>query len=133
MIEFNLHESVSYNWMVVTYFFLGGLSAGSYIFSVVANYWKQDFKPLAKTGAILAPIVLSIGMLFLMLDLGRPLGAWRIFLNFNPTSAISWGTWFLNIFFVLSLGYAWFLIKDEDKKAKKFAYLGLRKERRSIC
>ena len=57
---------LAYDWMIVTYFFFGGLSAGAYMFSVAANYWKQEFKPLAKTAAILAPITLTIGMFFLL-------------------------------------------------------------------
>ena len=116
---------VAYDWMIVTYFFLGGLSAGAYIFSVAANYYKTEFKPLAKTAAVLAPVTLGIGMLFLLLDLGQPLRMWRLFLSFQPKSAIYWGTWFLSAFGLLSLVYAWFLIKGEDEKAKKYAYPGL--------
>ena len=116
---------LAYDWMVVTYFFFGGLSAGAYMLSVTANYWKKEFKPLAKTAAILAPITLAIGMFFLLIDLGKPFRMWRLFSSFQPTSAISWGTWFLCIFFVLSLVYTWLLTKGEDEKAKKYAYLGL--------
>lgn len=125
MSDYNIFTHLAFNWLVVSYFFLGGISAGAYLFSVTVNYWKKEFKPLAKTGAIVAPLSFAMGMLFLLIDLGRPLRAWRLFLNFNPRSAISWGTWFLNIFFVLSLVYAWLLIKGEDEKAKKFAYAGL--------
>ncbi|MHC4545118.1 MAG: NrfD/PsrC family molybdoenzyme membrane anchor subunit [Planctomycetota bacterium] len=116
---------LAYDWMIVTYFFFGGLSAGAYMFSVAANYWKKEFKPLAKTAAILAPITLAIGMFFLLVDLGKPFRMWRLFVSFNPSSAISWGTWFLCIFFLLSLVYTRLLTKGEDEKAKKYAYLGL--------
>lgn len=126
MDEYKILEHImSFDWMVVTYFFLAGVSAGAYIFSVVANYWMTEFKPLARAGAIVAPIALAIGMFFLFIDLGQPFRAWRLFLTFNPTSAISWGTWFINIFILLNLVYAWFLIKDEDEKAKKWALSGL--------
>jgi len=125
MNEYKIFTQISFDLMIVNYFFLGGISAGSFFFSVIANYWKKEFKPLAKTAAILAPIALAVGMLFLLADLGQPLRAWRLFLTFNPRSTISWGTWFLNIFFVLSLIYAWFLTRGEDEKAKKYAYLGL--------
>ncbi len=126
MNEYKILEHItSYDWMIVAYFFLGGASAGAFIFSVIANYWMKEFKPLAKTAAIVAPVTFAIGMLFLLIDLGQPFRAWRLFLTFNPTSAISWGVWFLNIFFVLSMAYIWFLFKDEDEKAKKFAYAGL--------
>ncbi|MCQ9205930.1 MAG: polysulfide reductase NrfD [Omnitrophica bacterium] len=125
MTEFKIIEHMSYDWMIAMYFFLGGLSAGSYFFSVAANYWKKEFKPLAKTAAIVAPIALAVGILFLLVDLGQPLRAWRLFTHFNPRSAISWGTWFLNIFFLVSSIYAWFLIKGDEKRAKKYAYSGL--------
>lgn len=118
-------QNLAFNWLVVTYFFLGGLSAGAYFFSVTANYWKKEFKPLAKTHAILVPIVLAVGIFFLWVDLGKPLRVWRLFLSFNPRSAISWGTWFLGIFFLLSIVYAWLVTRGEDEKAKKYAYIGL--------
>ena len=125
MFNHDVIPHVGFNWMIVVYFFLGGLSAGCYFFSVGANYWKKEFKPMARVSAYIAPIVLAIGMLFLLLDLGQPFRAWRLFLSFNPTSVVSWGTWFLSIFFVLSLAYAWFLSKDSEQKAKKYAYAGL--------
>ena len=118
-------SEVAFNWMTVVYFFLGGLSTGCYFFSVAANYWMKEFKPLAKIGAIAAPISLAIGMLFLLIELGQPFRMWRIYLTFNPQSPISWGSWFLMIFLALSVVYAWFLIKDKEEKAKRYAYIGL--------
>ncbi len=118
-------SEVAFNWMTVVYFFLGGLSAGCYFFSVAANYWIKEFKPLARIGAIAAPISLAIGMLFLLIELGQPFRMWRLYLTFNPQSPVSWGSWFLIIFLALSVVYAWFLIKGEEKKAKRYAYIGL--------
>jgi formate-dependent nitrite reductase membrane component NrfD len=125
MSEYMIHEHMSYDWMIAAYFFLGGLSAGSYIFSVVANYWKKEFQPLAKAAGIFAPLILAMGMLILLLDLGQPLRFLGLFLRFVPTSALSWGVWFLNIFLILSVLYVWNLIKGRDETAKKFAYWGL--------
>ena len=118
-------SELAFNWMTVVYFFLGGVSAGCYLFSVAANYWIKEFKPLARISALVAPISLAIGMLFLLIELGQPLRMWRLYLTFNPQSPVSWGSWFLIIFFALSVVYAWFLIKGEEKKAKKVAYIGL--------
>lgn len=116
---------VAYNWMVAAYFFLGGLGAGAFLLSVTANYWKEELKPIAKVAAIVAPVAIAIGLFFLWIDLGKPFRAWRLFLSFNPRSAISWGVWFLNIFFALSVVYAGLLIKGQAAMAKRFAYLGL--------
>jgi len=96
---------LAYDWMIVTYFFLGGLSAGAYLFSVAANYWKQEFKHLARKSAILSLIALGAGMLFLLVHLGQPFRAWRVLVSFNPRSPLSWGVWFLNIFMFANLIY----------------------------
>ena len=116
---------LAYDWMIVTYFFLGGLSVGAYVFSVAANYWKQEFKPLAKRSAVLSLIALAIGLLILLYDLGQPTRAWRLFVAFNPRSMLSWGVWSLNIFGLLNLVYTGLLFQAKENVAKKFAYLGL--------
>ncbi|MHC4772490.1 MAG: NrfD/PsrC family molybdoenzyme membrane anchor subunit [Planctomycetota bacterium] len=92
---------LAYDWMIVAYFFLGGLSVGAYLFSVAANYWKQEFKHLAKKSAVLSLITLAIGMFILLHDLGQPYRAWRLFL------------------------YTCLLFKAKEEVAKKFAYIGL--------
>jgi len=116
---------LAYDWMVVTYFFFGGLSVGAYMFSVAANYWKQEFKPLAKRGAVLSLIALAIGMLILLHDLGQPFRAWRLFLSFNPHSVVSWGVWFLNAFIFFNFIYNVLLFTGKEANAQKFAYAGL--------
>ncbi len=125
MVEFKIIEHMSYDWVIAAYFFLGGLSVGSYLLSVAANYWKKSLQPLANIAAIITPLFLSLGMLLLFLDLGKPFRFWRLLFTLVPTSALSWGVWFLNIFFFISLAYTWFLIKGNGAKAKKFAYFGL--------
>ncbi|MHC4530449.1 MAG: NrfD/PsrC family molybdoenzyme membrane anchor subunit [Planctomycetota bacterium] len=116
---------LAYDWMIVTYFFLGGLSAGAYVFSVAANYWKQEFKHLAKKSAVLSFIAIAIGMLILLYDLGQPSRAWRLFLSFNPHSLLSWGVWFVNAFMFFNFIYNALLFTRREANAKIFAYAGL--------
>lgn len=117
---------LAYDWMIVTYFFFGGVSAGAYMFSVVANFWwKQEFKPLAKMGAILSLFALGIGMFMLLLHLGNPFRAWRVFTAFNPHSMLSWGTWLLNIFGLLNFIYVVLLYTGKERIAKIVGCLGL--------
>ncbi|NIA07756.1 MAG: dimethyl sulfoxide reductase anchor subunit [Actinobacteria bacterium] len=120
----NLPE-IAYDWKVASYFFLGGLAAGAFIFSVLANHWKKELQPLAKSPAVAAPIVLAIGMLFLLLDLGQPFRAFRLFTSFNPRSALSWGVWFLNVFFLVSLAHAWQLLKGRTTSSRKLGWVGV--------
>ena len=124
MAEYDIFVQMAFDWKYVIYMFMAGLGSGVYFFSVFGNYWRDEFRPLAKTSSLLTPIFVAIGMLFLLIDLGRPLRMWRLFINFRPKSAISWGVWLLGIFFVLSVVYA-YLLRKGDGKAKIFAYAGL--------
>ena len=117
---------LAYDWMIVMYFFLGGLSAGAYMFSVAANYWwKQDFKALAKTGAVLSLLALGVALFMLLIHLGSPFRAWRVFTAFNPYSMLSWGVWVLNIFGLMNFIYTVLLFMGKDKTAKTLAHVGL--------
>ncbi len=117
---------LAYDWMIVTYFFFGGISAGAFMFSVVANYWwKQEFKPLAQRAAILSLLTLAMGLFMLLIHLGNPLRAWRVFTAFNPQSMLSWGSWLLNIFGLLNLIYLALLFKGKEHMAKIIGCLGL--------
>jgi len=128
--ELEIIEHMSYDWRIALYFFLGGLAGGSYLFSVAAHYWIKEFKPFAKTAAFITTVALAAGLLVLILDLGKPFRAWRLFLTFNPTSALSWGVWFLSIFFAISVIYSYFFFMRkenllEEGKVKLIAYIGI--------
>lgn len=125
MVEYNILTQMAFDWKLVVYIFLGGLSGGLYFFTIAANYWKTEFKPMAKTISIATPICVAVGMIVLLFDLGNPLRAWRLFLSFHPSSAISWGVLFLNIFFIISLIYAIVLKVSGEQKAKLLGYAGL--------
>ncbi len=115
---------LAYTWMIVAYFFFGGLSAGTFLFSVAANYWRQEFRHLAKKSAVASLIALCAGMLILILDLGQPFRVWRLFITSNMRSPVVWGVWILNVFLVMNLIYTALLFLGKDKIAKKFAYIG---------
>ncbi len=112
---------IAYTWMIVAYFFLGGLGAGAFLLSAAAICWKEQLKPVAKTAGIIAPLAVGLGLLFLVVDLGKPERFWRLLVTFNYTSAISWGVWFLNVFFALSVLNAWLLLRGKASKAVAWA------------
>ena len=61
-----------WGWLVITYLFLGGAGAGLFLVSLYMGH------PSAQG---LGLILLILGTLFLMLDLGRPGRFWRAFLH----------------------------------------------------
>ena len=125
MTSFDVFHKVVFDWMIPTYFFLGGLSAGLFLLAVAFNYWKKEYKTLVKPAAILSPLILAAGMGLLILDLGHPFRFWRLMITFQPSSAASWGVWLLSGFFALNALYALLVVKGEDAKAKIIGYAGL--------
>ncbi len=101
-----------WEFLIVNYLFLGGLSAGLFFTSALAT-WLQDREGnpahpgLAKLGAMLAPWPVSLGSALLILDLGKPLRFWKLFLHVRWRSPMSIGSWLLVAFTLLSLAYLW--------------------------
>ncbi len=125
--QFMPPEHLAYNWMVVVYFFAGGLSAGAYLVSVAVEYWLTDFKPFSRIAAWLAPLILLPGLLLLMLDLGMMTRFVYLGLYFNPTSPASWGSILLGLFLGISAINAFAHWKGGIWKAwaGRMAYLGV--------
>jgi formate-dependent nitrite reductase membrane component NrfD len=86
-----------WTWEVAMYLFLGGLTAGIMVFAAAMTLLGKDREaPFASTQlAVLAPIVLSLGMTTLFLDLEHKLYVYRFYTAFEMTSPMSWGAWIL--------------------------------------
>jgi formate-dependent nitrite reductase membrane component NrfD len=125
MPSYNIFHVDALHWLIAVYFFLGGLAAGSFLFSVWAAYVNEKLKPLAKTAAIVTPVALAIGLSLLLLDLGQPFKFWRIMVTFQATSAASWGVWAVNVLFVVSIVYAFLWYQGKGETAKKLGYVGV--------
>ena len=80
-----------WGWLVITYLFLGGAGAGLFLVSLyMAHPWAEG----------LGLMMLIVGTLFLMLDLGRPERFWRAFFRAR-TSWISRGCYFISALILL--------------------------------
>lgn len=112
--------------LLAVYFFYTGISEGIFLISSLGVVFGiKRFKPLALLGAITATIFLGIAMVHLLFDLEHPLRFLNLFLNFNPKSAISWGTYLAVLYGLVLLAYTWFLIRGDEKKAKFYGTLGI--------
>ena len=94
-----------WNWEVPVYLFLGGLTAGIMFFAAWAILSKREQEaPFAATKlALWAPIVLSVGMGALFLDLEHKLYVWRFYTTFQVSSPMSWGSWILLLIYPVSI------------------------------
>src|SRR5512143_188429 len=100
-------ESFEWGILVVNYLFLAGTSAGAFAVSAFAGFaGGMPAHRIARIGALIAPWPVMFGVGLLVLDLGRPLAFYHLFLTVQWTSPMSLGSWLLTIFVVLSLLYA---------------------------
>lgn len=126
LMTYNVPHQYSLQYYIAIYFYLTGLSAGSFVISVMAYLLgKTELKPLGKIGAFLAPILLLIAPTLLIIDLGKPLRFWYLFFNVNPTSVLTYGSYLLTLYPISCLIYLYFVIKGDQKMIKTFGLIGI--------
>ncbi|MFT9488041.1 MAG: NrfD/PsrC family molybdoenzyme membrane anchor subunit [Tepidibacillus sp.] len=91
--------------MIAWYLFLAGVSAGAYLTSHIVSRKFPFATTIQKTGYILAPILLAIGLLLLVFDaeagLHHPLRFIYLLVNF-PDSMMTNGTYIISIFLLIT-------------------------------
>jgi formate-dependent nitrite reductase membrane component NrfD len=103
-----------WTWYILGYFFLAGLSGGSYVLaSLLRLGGNSDDEPAARTGFSVAFVTLLFCPVLLTLDLGQPLRFWHMLVNTTPGelapvfkywSPMSLGAWGLVVFGVFATG-----------------------------
>lgn len=116
-----------WDWRVAIYLFLGGLSGGLMTMSAI-NYLRSDRKGPLQTVCcwqipVLAPILLTIGLFFLWLDLERKLHGYLFYMTFKPLSPMSWGAWIVLVIYPLMILYALAALPDEVKGGIKNKFI----------
>ncbi len=123
---YNTPHEIPLGIPIAIYFYLTGLSAGSFVISVVGLIGgKKEFMPLGRIGAIVAPLLLMVAPLFLIIDLAQPLRFWHLFVFMNPQSPITYGSFLLTVYPINGIIYAWFLFRGDYTLAKLFGILGI--------
>ena len=109
-------EDFRWGLLIVSYLFLGGMSAGLLFVSGLATYLQEGGSPLypriARVGALLAPWPVSLGSFLLIFDLWRWYRFYKLFVTFTWHSPMSIGSWLLLGFTGVSLAYFWTWLPD---------------------
>lgn len=129
-ILYNLPEfanaAMPLGWPIAIYFFLTGSLAGLYITSVIATLLKkEEWQPVAKLGAVGAVVLLLSAPVLLIVDLNQPLRFWHLFVYLNPTSPLTWGSFFLALDGIVCIVYAYFVLQGNWKMARLWGLCGL--------
>jgi tetrathionate reductase subunit C len=125
-IIYNIEHEMPLGIPIATYFYLTGLSAGSFIISTMAyGFGMVKFKPLGKIGVVMATCLLMIAPMILLIDLEQPLRFWHLILYLRITSPITWGTFLLSLYPMNCMIYGYFMFKGDLKKTKIFGLIGI--------
>ncbi|OGP93528.1 MAG: hypothetical protein A2157_15415 [Deltaproteobacteria bacterium RBG_16_47_11] len=125
-IIYNVEHEISLGIPIATYFYLTGLSAGSFIISTFAyGFGMTKFKPLGKIGVIMATLLLVIAPMILLIDLEQPLRFWHLILYLRITSPITWGTFLLTLYPMNCIVYGYFMFKGDMRRTKIFGLIGI--------
>lgn len=86
-----------WGWEIPVYLFLGGLTAGLMILSAALplRNGSAERSRWARWMIFAAPVLLSLGMFTLFLDLEHKLHVFRFYTTFQVSSPMSWGSWIL--------------------------------------
>ncbi|TYB52394.1 polysulfide reductase [Nonomuraea sp. PA05] len=110
-------------WYILFYFFLAGLSGGSYVLATLLRLrGAPGDEPMARIGYYVAFPPMLLSPLLLALDLGQPLRFWHMLvnttpghlgLNFKYWSPMSIGSWALVVFgAITTVSFAAALVRD---------------------
>lgn len=123
---YNIFHQESFGLNIAIYFYLTGLSAGSFILSTLAyGFGMSLYKPLGRVGVVLATILLVIAPFFLLIHIGMPHRAWHLFVYLNMTSPITWGSFLLVLYPINCIIYGYFMFKENQKLTRIFGFIGI--------
>jgi len=118
---YNAEHEIPLGYLISVYFFYTGLSAGSFILSSLSSVMGiKKYKPIAKIGTVMALSLLVVAPLHLIVDLEQPSRFWHLFVYYNISSPITYGSFLLTLYPLMTAIYGWFMFrKDFALGAKK--------------
>ncbi len=125
-IVYNVFHEPPLGLPIATYFYMTGLSAGSFIMSTMAyGFGMKKYKPLGKVGVVLATMLLMLAPINLIIDLGQPLRFWHLFPYLQSTSPITYGSFLLTLYPINCLIYGAFMFAGNHRLTVIFGRIGI--------
>ena len=123
------YEVLVWSWPIAVYLFLAGLSAGSIMVALLVKWNHHEGKittiwdAMLKAGAIIAPFSIVIGLIILILDLGKPLSFYWLLVSFNFTSVMTLGVLALFVYVPIVILFSLLIFENSLRKFKILFFL----------
>ncbi|MDP2662765.1 MAG: NrfD/PsrC family molybdoenzyme membrane anchor subunit [Dehalococcoidia bacterium] len=125
-VVYNVFHEAPLGVPIAIYFYMTGLSAGSFLISTMAyGLGMVKYKPVGKIGVVLAILLLVLAPINLIIDLGQPLRFWHLLFYLQPTSPITYGSFLLTIYPINCLIYGSFMFAGKAKATRTFGLIGI--------
>jgi len=99
-----------WRWLIAAYLFLAGVGGGAYLAGVIADLiGGADWMTVSKIGVTLGLPCVLVGTMFLLVDLGTPTHAWRVWMK-PKTSWIARGTIIIVLFMIFAAIHTGWLV-----------------------
>ncbi|MBC8373149.1 MAG: polysulfide reductase NrfD [Planctomycetes bacterium] len=119
-ITYTVPHLMYWDWRIAADLFIGGVGVGAFVIAVLNSlYYKDKYPAVSKIGAVLSPILIAVGLLFLLSELGHPMRIWRTVTGFNASSPLSWGALFQTLMIIVGAIYARMWLKPGSSKAAR--------------
>ncbi len=121
------YEVISWPWPIAVYLFLAGLSAGAIMIALVVKWTRNkdeqnnNWDAVIKAGALIAPVSIIIGTIFLVFDLGKPWAFFLLLISYNVTSVMTLGALVLSLYVPVTIIFMMLIFDDYIRKIKLFA------------
>ena len=123
---YDIHNGETFGTLIAIYFYLTGLSAGSFIISTLSyGFGFERFKPLGKIGIVLATLLLVAAPMFLLAHSGQKLRVWHLFVYLRATSPITWGSFLLTLYPLNCIIYGFYMFRGNRRLTRIFGLVGI--------
>ncbi|MBW1981716.1 MAG: polysulfide reductase NrfD [Deltaproteobacteria bacterium] len=119
-----MSRDVSWGLYIAQFTFLVGVAASAVM--VVLPYYLHNVKEFGKItilGEFLAIASVSMCLMFILVDLGKPMRALNVILHPTPNSILFWDMIVLNGYLFLNLLIGWTVLAAERKQVKPPAWI----------
>jgi molybdopterin-containing oxidoreductase family membrane subunit len=127
-----MSRDVSWGFYIAQFTYLVGVAAGGVM--VVLPYYLHDYKAFGRItilGEFLAVAAVTMCILFIIVDLGKPIRLFNVLLHPTPNSILFWDMIVLNGYLFLNIVIGWMVLQCERNSApppkwlKVLAYISI--------
>jgi formate-dependent nitrite reductase membrane component NrfD len=106
-----------WGWEIPIYLFLGGMAAGAMMLLPLLAARAGPSSRWTRWLGFAVPLLVTVGMGALLLDLENKVHVYRFYLAFRWTSPMSWGAWILLLVYPVSLLWALSALEEQESAA----------------